>query len=439
VDGMKQVAQIGARVKGRWLKKGFWAVMDQGLFAGSNFILNILLARWLTPSEYGAFGMAFAVFLLIGSLHSAMLVEPMLVFGSGRYKERLTEYLGALIYGHLSFVALGSLALLLVGLGFALWGSASLSVSLLALALAGPFILLLWLMRRACYALLEPRLAAVGGAWYMLLMCAGAFVLYWSGWLSTASALGVMGISSLAVSLWLAVRLRVKSPPLRRDDIIGKVFKAHWEYGRWSVASKGLSWVPSNIFYLLLPIWGGLAAGGSFKAMMNLLMPMLQANAALTVLLLPILVRARQHSEFRSHVRLALVLFSVAMLAYWLLLGVFHEPVVDLLYGGRYVEHSDLLWLFGLIPVAASIKEILSQALRALERPDQLFLAYLFAALVVGSLGVGCMYVWGIAGAGTGFLLSQVTVAVTVAVLLKAHYQRSSDELLPTQVGQESR
>jgi len=113
--------------------------------------------------------------------------------------------------------------------------------------------------------------------------------------------------------------------------------------------------------------------------------------------------------------------------------------VVDLLYGGRYVEHSDLLWLFGLIPVAASIKEILSQALRALERPDQLFLAYLFAALVVGSLGVGCMYVWGIAGAGTGFLLSQVTVAVTVAVLLKAHYQRSSDELLPTQVGQESR
>lgn len=271
----------------------------------------------------------------------------------------------------------------------------------------------------------------------MLLMCAGALFLYWSGWLSTASALGIMGMSSLAVSLWLAIRLGVKLPSLRRGDLAGEALKAHWEYGRWSVASKGLSWVPSNMFYLLLPIWGGLAAGGSFKAMMNVLMPMLQANAALTVLLLPILVRARQHSEFSSNVRFALLLFSVPMLAYWLLLGVFHEQVVGLLYGGRYVENSGLLWLFGLIPIAAAIKEILSQALRALERPDQLFLAYLFAALVVGSLGVGFTYYWGIAGAGTAYLLSQLTVAVTVAVLLMAHHRRSPDDLLPTRASQE--
>ena len=437
---MTQIARITTKIKSRWLKKGFWAVTDQGLFAGSNFILNILLARWLTPSEYGAFGIAFAVFLLIGSLHSAMLIEPMLVFGSGRYEARLTEYLGALIYGHLSFVSLGSLALLLAGAAFALWGSASLSAALLALALAGPFILLLLLMRRACYALLEPHLAAVGGAWYMLLICAGAFVLYRSDWLSTGSALGVMAISSLAVSLWLAVRLNVELPPLRKDDLVGEAFEAHWKYGRWSVANKGLAWIPSNIFYLLLPIWGGLAAGGAFKAMMNLLMPMLQANAALTVLLLPVLVRSRQQNfVFRSHVRRALILFLVPMVAYWLLLGIFHEPVVDLLYGGRYAEQAGLLWLFGLIPVAACVKEILSQSLRALERPDQLFWAYLCAAIAVGILGSGCMYFWGIAGAGIGLLLSQVTVAVTVSVLLRAHYRRTSDELCPSQARQERR
>jgi O-antigen/teichoic acid export membrane protein len=434
---MKPVAGVGTAAKGRWLKKGFWAIMDQGLFAGSNFILNILLARWLTPDEYGAFGMAFAVFLLIGSLHSATLVEPMLVFGSGKYKDRLPEYLGALVYGHVGFGALGGLALLVAGLGFVLWGSAALGASLLALAVAGPFILLLWLMRRACYALLEPRLAAAGGAWYMVLMCAGAFVVYRSGWLSTASALGIMGVSSLAVSIWLAVRLRVRRPPLRKDDLTGGALKTHWEYGRWSVASKGLSWVPSNIFYLLLPIWGGLAAGGSFKAMMNLLMPMLQTNAALTVLLLPILVRAKQNSEFGSYVRLALVLLSLPMIAYWLLLGIFHQPLVNFLYAGRYVEYSELLWLFGLVPVAASVKEVLSQSLRALERPDQLFLAYLFAAVVVGSLGVGCVYLWGIAGAGAGFLLSQITVAVTVALLLIAHYRRASGGPTMARAGQE--
>jgi len=45
-----------------WTGKGGLAVVDQALFAGSNFLLSILLARWLTPAEYGAFAVADAVF-----------------------------------------------------------------------------------------------------------------------------------------------------------------------------------------------------------------------------------------------------------------------------------------------------------------------------------------------------------------------------------------
>lgn len=426
--------------KTRWVRKGFWAVADQGLFATSNFVLNVLLARWLTPTEYGAFGMAFAVYLLLGSLHSAALVEPMLVFGAGRYKDRLAEYLGALIYGHFGFVSLGSAVLLATGLGFALQGTSSLSTALVTLALVGPFMLLLWLMRRACYALLEPRLAAFGGGWYMLLMSAGAFVLYGLEWLSTPSALVLMGASSFVVSLWLAHRLRVKRPPLKGDNgLAGDALRAHWEYGRWSLANKGLAWVPSNVFYLLLPVWGGLAAGASFKAIMNLLMPMLQANAALTVLLLPVLVGARQRSEFGSHVRFALIAFLLPMLGYWLLLGIFHKPLVGLLYNGRYVEYSHLLWLFGLVPVAACVKEVLSQALRSLERPNQLFFAYLFSALFVLTFGTASVYIWGVPGAGAGLLLSQVVVAITVAVLLVPHLRPPSEELSVAGAGQEGR
>src|SRR5829696_8092535 len=82
-----------------WLEKGFWAVADQGLFATSNFVLNIMLARWLSPQDYGAFAAMFAVFLLVGTIHTGLLTEPMLVFGSARYKDRLSEYLGTLLGG----------------------------------------------------------------------------------------------------------------------------------------------------------------------------------------------------------------------------------------------------------------------------------------------------------------------------------------------------
>ena len=55
----------------KWAGKGFWAVMDQGLVATSNFILNILLVRWLITIEYGDFSVAYTIFLFLGTFHSA--------------------------------------------------------------------------------------------------------------------------------------------------------------------------------------------------------------------------------------------------------------------------------------------------------------------------------------------------------------------------------
>jgi O-antigen/teichoic acid export membrane protein len=427
------------------LTKGFWAISDQGLFATSNFALNVLLARWISSQDYGAFSVAFAIFTLIGVIHTATLTEPMLVFGPGKYKERFSEYLGTVTYGHWGFAALGSVLLLLSSLGLAIFGLSSLSVTLVALAFAEPFILFLWLMRRACYARLEPHLAASGGALYMILMLAGAYVLYRGEWLSAGSAFGVMAISSLVVGVWLAVRLRVKRPPLRPDELARDSLETHWSYGRWSVANEGLNWVPMNIYFVVLPIFGGLEAGASLKALMNLIMPMLQAIWALAILLLPILVRARHEEDrggeqprFGSRVRLALIPFVLGPVLYWLLLGLFHNQLVDWLYGGRYTEHAALLWLLGLSPIVASMKQVLGQSLKALERPDRLFWAYACSAVLTLTLGTALVYLWGVVGAGIGFLASQAVTAALALIFYRrlrfSQHQAASAERQPRSI-----
>ena len=58
-----------------WTTRGFWAVTDQALFAVSNLVINVLLARWLSPREYGAFVTAFVVLLLVGVAHSSLIVD----------------------------------------------------------------------------------------------------------------------------------------------------------------------------------------------------------------------------------------------------------------------------------------------------------------------------------------------------------------------------
>ena len=99
-----------------WLQKGSFAILDQGLFAGTNFLINIFLARWLEPAQYGAFATAYSIFLLLGTFHTAILTEPMLVFGSGKYSRRFHEYLGFLLYGHAGLTL--PVGMLLAGVGW---------------------------------------------------------------------------------------------------------------------------------------------------------------------------------------------------------------------------------------------------------------------------------------------------------------------------------
>ncbi len=40
---------------GRWQKSTIISLADQAVFAGTMLLVNILLARWTSPEEFGAF------------------------------------------------------------------------------------------------------------------------------------------------------------------------------------------------------------------------------------------------------------------------------------------------------------------------------------------------------------------------------------------------
>jgi O-antigen/teichoic acid export membrane protein len=73
------------------------------MVATSNFILNILLARWLSTIEYGTFSVAYTIFLLLATFYTANISEPMLVFIPGKYKKKIRAYLCVLLLGQWTF------------------------------------------------------------------------------------------------------------------------------------------------------------------------------------------------------------------------------------------------------------------------------------------------------------------------------------------------
>ncbi|HVM00053.1 MAG TPA: oligosaccharide flippase family protein [Egibacteraceae bacterium] len=372
------------------------AVADQALFALSNFALNILLARWLTPSEYGAFAVAFGIFLLVATTHQAVLIEPMMVFGAGRFTERFSAYAEAVLRGHFTFTGVVSAALLVVAAIAAVTDHAGFASAMLGLAVAAPFILFQWLMRRACYVCSRLGHAVSAGAAYMLIVVPGAYLLYRAGALSVFTAFALTGAASLFTASWLRWRLRLRDAGERFD--FSQMLAAHWEYGRWALGTGGLNWANSNVLMLLMPIFLSLAAAGTFKAAINLIMPLWQTGAAVATVLLPGLVRARAEDRDGPLGTGVLAAGIVGGAVYAVGLLAFGDALARGLYGGQYdLGFPLLLWLAVLSFATASHLGI-AVALRALERPNLIFRGQVLATVVVLPLGLLLMLFFGVSG-----------------------------------------
>lgn len=400
----------------RWGARGFWAITDQGLISLSNFVLNILLARWLTPADYGAFTVGFSVLLIIGSFHSALLTDPMLVFGAGRFAGKSSSYLRVLVLGHWVLTAPLALVALAVALGLRFWSVDTLSSAVLGLALAAPLYQLPMLLRRAFYVRMEPREAAAASGLYVAFSLVTAFALSRATNLSAASGFIAMTAGSVVSTAWLLLRLRVGWSIPNRDEI-SNVLSVHWAFSRWGLGVSVAWWVRSSLYYLILPISGGLEASAAFRAMVNLIMPLMQTIGSIGPLLLSAFAAARARADFDAIVRRVALLLGAGAVAYWVALGLFAEPILIWLYEGKYAEHGHLAWIIGLLPVCAAIGAAVGTALRALQRPDYDFWVTALSALAALTIGVLLVRNWGVAGAVAGWTLSYIISTVLMTAI----------------------
>ena len=317
------------RNRGKWIARGTWAVADQGFFAVGSVLLNVLLARWLAPRDYGAFAVGYALFLLLATFHTAFVTEPLLVFGAGKYSAQLRQYLQTLLRLHWYLTGAGSLLLVVAASILHFCGVGPLAQALFGLGLAAPFSLLMWFARRSAYLLLKPRLAAFLSAAYAFQIVAGLFTLATLHLLSIFTAMVTLGVTGAITGFWLLHLLRgaAQGAEARSQPIL--VIADHWRYGRWACATSMLMWVPLNFFFVVLSIAVSFQASATLKALSNLALPLLQVNAALGALLLPAMViRTHDRCQFGKLLRLSLALFASGAFLYSIIVGALGHALI---------------------------------------------------------------------------------------------------------------
>lgn len=399
-----------------WMAKASLAITDEALISGSNFALSIVLARWLNAEQYGAYALAFSLFLLLGGFHQAILLEPMSVFGPAEYVANRRQYLAALLWIH---AGMGALILAVLGacslLAARLHWSGGMAGALAGLALGAPFILLFWMARTAWYLELEPGRAARGALIYCGLTLGGLCGLYRARLLAPFTVFVLMGSAALVVSVFLLAHLRPSwkgAAPVLRD-----AWRRHWSYGRWALGTAVVTWAPSNVFYLGAGALLGVSQAGTLRALNNIVLPVHHCGSALGRLFQPHVSAAygKDGAEgTRAPVRHLTLLFGGGAAVYGLLFSVFHGPVFRLLYGGKYMEYA---WLVPWVTLGAVFQVAAygpSIGLRAMQAPASVFAAFCGAAAVAVLGGIPAIRMFGLIGAiGASAAATLTALAIT--------------------------
>ena len=420
---------------GAWGTKSGLAVLDQAVFSGTSLVLNVLLARWLEPEAYGAFAVAFSLFLFISGFHNALVLEPMSVLGPAKYPDRAVGYFLSQLRVH--WRLMGLLAGLPTVAGGALFWfrpSDSLWQAILGSGLALALILLLWVTRRFFYVLHRPSGALLGSGLYVFLFLGGLVAIHQASYLSPLTTFLAMGLASLgaaALSVWLAGAMRISGtePP---SPGFNQVLAENWHYGRWMVAAALLYSASVQVQTFITAGFIGLEAAGVLRAVQIPMLAMTQTITAIATLGLPTLsyeFGQRSLSALRRKGMLITGALTAMAAAYTAVLWAMAGPVERLLYGGKFAAYAWLIPTLSLVGVFTALGTGYSLVLRAVQKPEH----YLIAGCVTAPVGVvsavALTWQWGVAGAAASMVLTYVAAAGTAFYLYRAWFPRETSPM----------
>jgi O-antigen/teichoic acid export membrane protein len=411
-DSLYTLKKWTQNLSGSLFRKVLFSLLDQASFSGSNFLVSLLLARWLSSDEYGAYSVTFSLFLLLAGLQIALIFEPMAVFGAKSHYQSLPEYFGFLFVSE-SLISL-IIALSITGIAFfvsqpiqtALWG---LSVGILP-------IYSFWLFRQACYVESRSNLAMIGSVIYAFVLLCGTFILFQIGSFSPLTTYLLMGLSGLVASIFLWFALPVKFGKID----VRKILSENWVYGKWIIVASIASWLSINIYPSLINVFWGLSGAGAFRAMQNLILPLQQGLSAIYLLLLPWLARWQRNrglswiKETNKKIVFALLLLTIV---YSGILVIFGPLFVRFIYRRPFFE--DFLWLLpylGLSMVLVVPGQILGLSLRIYEQSSNILWIKLATAIAILICVPISIHLLNIQGIGVCLLLSSLVETITCIV-----------------------
>lgn len=387
------------------------SVVDQGVCSLSNFLTGVIVARALMPEAFGVYSLYFTGIMLLAGFQNALITGPARVLGVRPAGVDISGYFRAQVRLQLM---LSAVLITSTGVGLYLLHPGDTSVTL-AFLLCLLLVQLQELARVICLTRLSLdrllRLDLVSHSLRVgLLLTAMVF-----GVLSPGSALLVI---AAACGLGLIVTIqglgsRGATAPLR------KTAAANWRYGRWLLLETLAYSASTQTYIYLTALWVDTTAVGGLSALLVL---MNAVNVILSGMMNYAIPVARQRlledgygAWQRWLVRVG-ILLAAAVGTFALIVSLFAESLLALIYGPTYVEFAFLVPLLALRTFLSACNMGIAAAFATAEMPQIGFAAKAVSAVATLALAYPLLAVWGVTGAAVGLVVTQLLWTMIYAI-----------------------
>ena len=383
-----------------------WAVADQGLISATNFITMILLARGLSPADFGGFTLIYSVLLFAGTFQSALITQPHNILGATRRGEDYGRYTMTTAVVQICGLAVAAPLVLAVG-GFTY--AANREVALLLLTLAPSIVA--WQLQEFVHRVLytEQRLAAAFSN--DVISYGGQTVAVAALWrldvLTAPGALYALAATSALAAAYGLWQLRGSLAwGLDRATV-----RENWQFGKWLAGGELLRWLSSvEMYQYLTAAILGTAATGMLRSAQIIFGPtrllLYSLNNVFPIQFARALAAGK--ADLDSQLRRAYLLTTPLFGGYCSLVAIFAGPLLRLLYGDKYTGGTRLVALYAASAFLAYLLLIVSAALKAKRLTRCIFRGYVYTSLMAVSFGWLFIKAIGVEGALVGMILTSL-------------------------------
>ena len=383
--------------------------MDQGLAVGGGFLANVALARTQTKEEFGLFALSYSIYIFLTSLHNAAILEPYTVYGSGRYRQRFSEYLRLMTLNNTVLGLLLTGILLLTYLLLSWLAPQLMSRSLLGLGLTAGILLSGLFLRRVFYVQRQAVFAAMSSLAFFITVAFGLWLTVRAHRLDSFSVFLILAFGWIVAGAAFGRKLAFGKPKQSFLELEPGYWREHWNYSKWVLATAFVFQLTTQGYYWLVAAFLSVKEVGELRATYLVVAPVEQVLVAISFIFFPALAShyAAKRSEHFHSLWKRYTYATVGVTGLFALIVIFlGKPVMHILYAGKFDSLAPLLDLLALVPILIGIRATMSNALNAAEKPRLVLYAYISSGAATFLFGIPLVIHFGLHGAVYGMLLS---------------------------------